>query len=249
MRSARALFLVASLACAGCASGVRAQQPAPAPMSPHMPPPPPAVITSAVGEARYTPDRANVQVAVQTRALTAAAAAAENARRQRAVFDTLRALGIPAEKLSTTGYSVQPEYRYERDGGTPQVTGYVVQNMVRAEVAVDQAGRVIDAALAKGANVVAGLEFFSSSMAQSRREALTAAVGQARADAEAMARAAGGSLGGLLELSSVEEPQGPRPMYSMRAEAATAQPATPITAGEETVRATVVARWAFVGPR
>src|SRR5512140_2305627 len=55
---------------------------------------PPVIATTAVGEARVTPDRATIFVGVQSRAQTAAAAGADNARRHRAILDTLRTLGI-----------------------------------------------------------------------------------------------------------------------------------------------------------
>jgi uncharacterized protein YggE len=56
--------------------------------------PVPQIITSARGEVRVVPDRATIQISVQTRAATAAAAASENATKQKAVFDALRALGL-----------------------------------------------------------------------------------------------------------------------------------------------------------
>ena len=74
--------------------------------------PPPQVVASGVGEARVTPDRATIMVGVQSRAATAAAAAADNARRQKAILDTLRALGLGGDQLSTANYNVAPEMVY-----------------------------------------------------------------------------------------------------------------------------------------
>src|SRR5688500_10975817 len=85
------------------AAPLRAQQPAPVP-------PPPQTVTNGEGEAQVTPDRARVHLAVESRGKTAAEAAAENARIQTAVIARLRALGIPAERITTVGYNVQPEY-------------------------------------------------------------------------------------------------------------------------------------------
>ncbi len=129
---------------------------------------------------------------------------------------------------------------------TPRVTGYVVTNSVRAEVRrLDDVGGVIDAALSKGANEVASLQFYSSKADSTRRTALAAAVADARAQAEVLARAAGGSLGSLLELSSAQEPIRPIPQPLMRMTAAMAQVRTPIEPGEQTITATVTVRWAF----
>src|SRR5919201_2992179 len=80
---------------------VAAQQPAPL-VAPVVVPP--QVVTSGRGEAKLAPDRATIEVGVQTRAATAAAAAADNARKQRAVIDTLRKLGLAQEQISTVNF-------------------------------------------------------------------------------------------------------------------------------------------------
>jgi uncharacterized protein len=209
----------------------------------------PQIFTSATGEAKVQPDRATIQFAVETRAPTAAKAGADNARRQRAVLDTLKKLGLTEGQVSTSGYSVAPEMRY--DGKQPQVVGYVARNVVQAEVRhIDQVGTLIDAALAAGANVVSSLRFYSSKTDEARRVALADAVAKARSDANAMAQAAGGTLGALVELSTAGSP---RPMYEEVAFARAAANAdaapTPIDPGEQTITVFVSARWSFVPAR
>jgi uncharacterized protein YggE len=209
---------------------------------------PPSLVTSGQAEEKVTPDRVSVLVNVQTRAATAAAAAAENNRRTRSVLDALAALGLSKDQLSTEGYTAYPEMNYDRPGNTPRVVGYVVTNSVRAESKrVDQAGPIIDTALGAGANMINGLSFYASSIEEARRKAIGAAVASARADAEAMALAAGGSLGALLELSTQGPTIPPRPMFDLaaRAKVAMAEP-TPINPGQQTVTVFVTARWAFV---
>ena len=208
---------------------------------------PPVISTSATGEAHVTPDRATIFVGVQTKGSTAAAAGADNARRQRAILDTLRVLGISGDRVSTMNYNVSPEMQYSPNGQTPpKVTGYTVTNTVRAEVQrLDDVGKIIDATLAKGANEISSLQFFSSKADSARRAAMSTAVSNARADAEVLARAAGGTLGQLLELSTNEIPVRPVQDMAMRA-MAQAKVATPIEAGQQTIVATVSARWAFV---
>jgi uncharacterized protein YggE len=209
----------------------------------------PQIVVTGSGQATVSPDRATIFLGVQTRGITAAAAGAENARRLRAVLDTLRAVGLASDQLSTINYNVSPEMQYSPNGSAPpKVTGYVVTNTVRAELRrIEDVARVIDAALGKGANEVSSLQFFSSKADSVRRAALASAVADARADAEVLARAAGGSLGVLLEVSSSESPVRPMPQV-MRMEAAVGK-ATPIEAGQQTVTATVTARWAFVPGR
>ena len=210
---------------------------------------PPQIVTSASGEARLTPDRASILIGVQTRAPTAAAAARENNARQQAIIAAITATGIPKEQISTENYNVYPETRSDRPGQNPTVIGYVVSNVVRVEVhRTDQVGPVIDAALAKGANQINSLEFFSSNTDAGRRQALSDAIGKARGDAEAMARAAGGGLGQLLELSTAEVGP-PRPLYRAVAMMDKSAAPTPIEPGELTLHVAVTARWQFVPNR
>lgn len=212
----------------------------------------PDIITSATGEARVTPDRAQIHIGVQTRAATAAQAGADNARKTRAVIDAVKARGIPAAQIATSEYNLYPEYDHReqpREGPqTPRVIGYVATNTVRIEVRqLDQVGPVIDAALAAGANMVNTIQFSASNVDAARRTALAEAVARARADAEALAKAAGGSLGELLELNTQSPPV--RPMYGaerlMRMDAAGAAQ-TPIEPGQQTLTVWVGGRWAFV---
>jgi uncharacterized protein YggE len=210
--------------------------------------PAPQISTSANGEARVQPDRATIMFAVETRAQTAAKAGADNAKRQKAVIDSLKKHGLAEGQISTTGYSVAPEMRY--DGKQPQVVGYVARNTVRAEVnKIDEVGTLIDASLGAGANVVSSLRFYSSKADEARKTALADAVGKARSDAEVMAKAAGGTLGTLLELSTagVARPMGEEFAMARMATADAAQ--TPIEPGEQTITVFVSARWAFIASR
>jgi uncharacterized protein YggE len=210
-----------------------------------IPSPTPQIVATATGEARLRPDRANILVGVQTRAKTAAAAARENNTRQQAVIDVVVAAGVPREQISTENYNVSADTRIDKPGQNPVVVGYVVTNVVRVEVRrIEQVGPVIDAALGKGANQIDAVDWFSSNTDAARRQALADAVAKARGDAEAMARAGGGKLGPLLELSTTEDLGGPRPLYRSRMAGGVA--ATPIEAGELTVQVHVVARWHFV---
>lgn len=204
------------------------------------------IVTAATGEAQFVPDRAAVYVGVETRATTAAAAARDNAQRQRAIIDAVIAAGVAREQISTENYSVAPNTRYDQTTQRSSVVGYIVSNVVRIEVRrIDQVGSVLDAALAKGANQINSLDFFSSNSDSARHVAMTQAVMRARADAETLARAAGGGLGALIELSTADA--GPRPMYRLNVRSAEVAAApTPIEPGQQRVQISVNARWRFV---
>jgi len=211
----------------------------------------PSISIASRGEVKVNPDRANIQISVQTRATTAAAAAAENAVKQKAVIDALRALGIAAVDISTAGYNVYPETRYEPNR-EPVIIGYNVTNTLSIEIkTLTMIGPAIDAALAKGANMITSLQFYASNTDVARREAIGSAIQKARLDAEATARAAGGTLGQLLEVNiGAYFPPPPRPIQLRQMEgrvAAAPVMDTPINPGEQTVAVDVSTRWAFVG--
>jgi uncharacterized protein YggE len=196
------------------------------------------------GEVKVTADRATVQVSVQTRAATAAAAAADNAAKLQSVLTALRALGLGNDQLSTVNYNVYPEQRYQ-EGKEPEIVGYNVTNTVLVEVRkLAQVGPVLDAALSHGANMITSLQFSASNTEAARRSAIAVAIEKARADAEAAARAARGTLGTLLEINvGSYSPVPPRPVVMMK----TAMAAdTPINPGEDTVTVDVTTRWRFI---
>jgi uncharacterized protein len=204
----------------------------------------PQIAVTGRGEVKVSPDRATIQISVQTRGSTAAGAAAENANKQQAVLAALRALGLGNDQLSTINYNVYPEQRYEQ-GKEPVIVAYNVTNTILAEVRkLTQVGPVIDAALSHGANMITSLQFYASNTEAARRTAIATAIEKARADAEAAAKAARGTLGTLLEISiGSYSPPPPRPMMMM---AKQAQADTPINPGEETLAVEVSTRWRFI---
>lgn len=205
----------------------------------------PQILTTGRGEIRVSPDRATIQISVQTRASTAAAAAAENATKQQAVLAALRALGLGNDQLSTVNYNVNPEQRYEPNK-EPVVVGYTVTNTILADVRkLNQVGQVIDAAVSRGANMITSLEFYASNTEVARRTAIAAAIEKARADAEVAAKAARGTLGTLIEINIGAYSRPPQPMMMLK-RAMEAQADTPINPGQETLTVEVATRWRFI---
>ncbi len=208
---------------------------------------PPSISGTGTSNVKFTPDRATVRISVQTHATTASAAASQNATKQNAVLASLRALGMSNEQLSTTNYSVNPEYRYEQNK-SPVLVGYAVTNTILADVRdLKMLGKVLDTAIGNGADMVSSLDFYSSNTDSARKTAIAAAVEKAHAEAEVAARAAGGTLGTLLTLNiegAGQYPPPPRPMMRMAASAGA--DATPINPGEQTLTLSVSVQWRFI---
>lgn len=208
----------------------------------------PEINTSATGEVKTAPDRATIVMGVETRSETAAAASTENARKQTAVIAALKKAGVADADIATVSFTLSPDMQYDEKTRTSRVIGYVARNMVRVQVKdIERIGNYIDVSIAAGANGVNSLDFATSREAEFRRTALRTAMQQACQDASAMAEAAGGRLGTLVQaVSNNFSNRPPQPMYA-RAQMADAAESTPISAGEMTVSVSVQTRWQFLG--
>lgn len=206
-----------------------------------------SITVNATGTVQVKPDEATVLLAVETVAATAQDAAARNAEKMERVIAAVRALGIPAADVRTVSYDLTPVYqtdeprrepRMPQESDEPRITGYRAANMVEVTMGdVALPGRIIDAGLAAGANRVAGLSFGVKDQTAARQEALARAVMQARAEATAVAAAAGETLGQVLHVTVGDHFQPVR--YRMAAMDEAAGAPTPIAPGELTVSAMV----------
>ena len=213
-----------------------------------MPQPPPQIVVTGRGEVQVAPDRAQVQVGMETQAKTAAIASQENSKKQTAILAAIRALGIPAAQIQTLNYSVMPIQRYDEKTQRVMIDGYRVSNIVQVETdKIEQAGPIIDAALTNGGNRVAGLDFLVKDRAKAQESALIKAVESARRQAVVAANAAGGQVAEMLELNinEYERPQ-PRAVMAMaKMESADSSTPTPVSEGMTTIAVSVTTRWRF----
>ena len=186
------------------------------------------------GSSEAVPDRAMVTLSVVTTDPEAEAARNENAQLMQAVTEAVKAQGIEARNIKTTGYSVNPAY--DRQGKS--IIGYTVSNQLNVTLDdIGITGQVIDAAMAKGVNRVSSLSFSVRDTEKLRKEALLAAIADAKNKAEIIAGGLGKKIIGIKNVSeSVGNAQPMRydSMKMMRNEAE-----TPIEAGTVSVNANV----------
>lgn len=189
-------------------------------------------------------DQAEISFAMETRADDAAAAASDNAQEMSRVFAAIRSGGFAGLELETFGYSLQPQYA-TNDQRVRSIVGYVAFNNIRVTISdVDAVGRLIDVAVAAGANRVASISFSASDTEPARAQALAEAVRNARAQAGVIATSLGYELGAPLEIRGGAQRPTPIMFDAMRTVQAQAAP-TPIEAGSQTVDANVTIRFAL----
>jgi uncharacterized protein YggE len=168
------------------------------------------ISVSASASATAAPDVATVRLSVVERADSAEDARAGLASAVETLRAELDAAGIDDDAISTSGYYLQADYDYH-DGEREQ-RGYVATQSFAVDApAVDRAGAVIDAAVAGGANRVDGVQFTLSDERRQdlRADVLTDAMDRSRADADAIASAAGLSVVGVESVSTGGNSGGP----------------------------------------
>ena len=200
----------------------------------------PTLTMNGIGVARIAPDVAEITLGVVTEAKDAAKAHADNAAQATRVQNAVKALGIAERDIQTTRYDFSPVYDV-KDNGRSVTTGYTVTNSVVVKVRnLDNVGKVIDAALASGANRVDSLEFSASDPSAAKNAALADAARDARNKADAVAKALGVRIVRILNVYADAQPYNtPRNFMPMMMAKEAYDAATPISAGELSFEASV----------
>ena len=200
----------------------------------------PTLTMNGIGVARIAPDVAEITLGVVTEAKDAAKAHADNAAQATRVQNAVKALGIAERDIQTTRYDFSPVYDV-KDNGRSVTTGYTVTNSVVVKVRnLDNVGKVIDAALASGANRVDSLEFSASDPSAAKNAALADAARDARNKADAVAKALGVRIVRILNVYADAQPYNtPRNFMPMMMAKEAYDASTPISAGELSFEASV----------
>jgi uncharacterized protein YggE len=212
------------------------------------PHPLPTVLALGEGAVDAAPDAARVVIGVQVAKSGLAAARGEAASRVDAAIAAVKAAGIDAWDIQTSGYRVRPLRDIGPDGHPTTTRGYEVRNAVTVTVRdLDALPAVLDAATAAGANQVQGPEFFLQHPEEATDEARRLAMATARRHAELLAAAEGATLGRVRSIVDRGTHGGIVPRVAYRAMAmADSTPATPIEAGVERITASVEVVWDLV---
>jgi len=202
---------------------------------------PPSITVNGEATIAAEPDQAQIDIGVTTQARTAPDASRENAERLARVLAEVKKLLGKGDEVKTSGYGLNPQYRYPQ-GGKPEIVGYTANNIVRIKMAkLDEVGKLIDAAMQAGANNINRLLFTLKDEEAARLDALRQASAKAKTKAEAIAASLGLKV---LRIAAVTEGERSfQPIYRQapmaRGEALAAQAPTPVEPGTVDVRSTV----------
>ena len=198
---------------------------------------PRTIVVHGIGRVSQVPDRATLNIGVETHAATAAAALADNNSKAGQLIKVLKDRGVLPKDIQTSNLSVYPQY----DNQGRKIVSYQVTNTVTATVReLKDAGSLIDAAASVTGDAfrVNGISFSISDNSKALATARTAAVADARSIAEQLAAAAGVKLGQLRTITSSSSSV-PSPVVQQLQAARVAEASVPIEAGSQEVTAEV----------
>lgn len=206
--------------------------------------------TSGSSEVTAQPDSLRVNVQVEARDKTLADAQASANKRMEDILKNLRALNLPNMTLKTVNANITPIREEYKNNKLQPIIGYRVTNGIEVTLTRlnplelgSKGASIIDKATAAGADQVSGIQFYLDNVEAYQQKALAEAVANARANADAMARAAGVRIVGVHSLNGSPSYHRPMPMYArmdMAAEGAMAKaPATPVEVGDMTIQSQV----------
>ena len=170
------------------------------------------VTVNGSGSSSVAPDRASVQMSIVARSATLAEAQATAAAVTAKVLAMTSELGIDKDLVDTTGSSVRPDYRWNRESEEQELRGYVAERQMHVDLRdLEKLGALIEGAVEAGVNQVSPPQLDSSKRRDAYREALDAAAKDAQANAAQLAKSLGAALGNVLQITSSSQPAPPMP--------------------------------------
>lgn len=158
-----------------------------------------SVQVSGTAVVNVLPDRALIQLGVQSNGRTPKEVQAKNSATLIRVIKSLQNLGIEAKDISTDRYVIEPLYE---DYDSLHIKGYRIYNIVAITMRdVDKTSDAIAEALQAGANQVVNVEFYTSELRKYRDQAREMAMQAASEKASALAKAAGADTGCVLSIN------------------------------------------------
>jgi uncharacterized protein YggE len=198
------------------------------------------ISVSGIGTVETPPDRATLNLSIDVRESTVAAAQAQAAEVTARVLELAEEMDIPANRVDTMAATVRPDYRWNHDTNEQELIGFVAQRQMRLEIHdLEKVGLVVERAVEAGLNQVSPPQLTSSKIRDAYRDALEKAVDDARQNAERLADSLGLTLGDAIQVSAGAPLRPPLP--AGRVEAMAMSDAAPQTysAGDLTVIANV----------
>jgi uncharacterized protein YggE len=154
-----------------------------------------SINVSGQGEVKADPDRALLTLGIESRKPKMEDARNEVAKTVDAVLKLTREMKIDPKFVRATRINIQPEYNWD-NARERNLIGYYVTRQVEVDLRdLEKLGTLVERAVDLGINQIGDPRLDSSRRHDLEREAMANAVEDARANAEAVAKAAGARVG------------------------------------------------------
>lgn len=158
-----------------------------------------SIIVNSSEKVTVVPDIAEVVYSVRTQAREAAACQQQNTEQVSQVIDLLKGLNVAETSIQTSDYYMNPVYDYS--GNTARITGYeAITTLTVSDLPIDGLDEILAQSVSGGINTISSITYQASKYDESYQAALTAAVSTAHQKAEVLARAAGCSVGSVINI-------------------------------------------------
>ncbi|MGC9993201.1 MAG: SIMPL domain-containing protein [Candidatus Cybelea sp.] len=167
------------------------------------------IAASGFGRVALPPDIATVRAELQTNAVRANDAVAQNNAAYDRVVAAVGNLGIARADVALDWYNVRynPQPGVMPANPTSEQYGYTVSRNFEVTVRrIAMAGTITDACIDAGATSIIGVSFDLSDRTAARMQAITKAIADARANAETIARSAGLRIVSIKSISYPDTP-------------------------------------------
>jgi uncharacterized protein YggE len=185
------------------------------------------------------PDIAYITVGVHSEAKSATEAVAGNNSQTQAVIDAIKGQGVDAKDIQTTNFSVYQQEKFTPTGESLG-TFFMTDNSVYVTMRdITKIGNILDASISAGANSIYGISFDVQDKEAALANGRDQAMADAKAQAEALVKAAGATLGDVQSISYYSN--SPSPIYydNKVAGAGGGGASVPISSGQLTLTVSV----------
>ena len=142
------------------------------------------ISATGIGTIQAIPDIAYVSFGIQIENRDASAAMEEMSLQANAIINALKERKVKEEDIKTTGLSLVPVYRWDKETGKSILDYYRASESFRVKCTVNNAGAILTCAGESGANIIHGISFDISNREELKLEAIKKAMDNAKAQAE-----------------------------------------------------------------
>ncbi|MBI4280938.1 SIMPL domain-containing protein [Candidatus Uhrbacteria bacterium] len=169
---------------------------------------PPVITVSGQGKVTGVPTTAMATLGLDITNPDVVTSHRLNIERMNRFIEAVKQLGVKAEDMQTSNFSLSPQYRYEPGTGRRFIDGYLVSQSIRVKIRdLSKVGSVLGKAGEEGLNQVSGVDFIIDDPKGMEEEARAKAILEAQSAGAKIASSLGVRLVRVVDFSeSVSDP-------------------------------------------